>query len=212
MTRKKPTVDTAYALETPEDSKRLYAQWADTYDQTFAADMDYLMPHTIAEAFVAVGKGRSPVLDVGAGTGLLVAHEAMRDVPRIDALDISPEMLRVAGGRGVYDGLIQGDLTQTLPIEDNTYAAILSAGTFTHGHVGPDALDELMRIAKPGAVFVLGINAAHYAEQGFEAKLAALEPHIQGLMIDTVPIYGPGADDAHRDDQAHVVTFFKSPS
>jgi hypothetical protein len=30
----------AYSLRTLEDSKRLYAGWAETYDTSFAADMD----------------------------------------------------------------------------------------------------------------------------------------------------------------------------
>ncbi len=209
MPDKTPALDDAYALETSDDNKRLYASWADNYDSSFAVDMDYRMPQTIASIYAEVGLGGQPIADVGAGTGLVVTHMPSQDAQAIDALDISTEMLCVAAKRGIYRDFIQCDLTAQLPIEDATYGAIISAGTFTHGHVGPGALDELMRIAKPGAVFVLGINAEHFAARGFEAKIALLEPDIEKLEIRTTRIYGPNANDAHKDDLAKVAVFWK---
>jgi predicted TPR repeat methyltransferase len=209
MADKTPDLGAAYALETPDDSKRLYAEWAKSYDQGFAVEMDYQMPRRVAEIYGEVAQGAGPVADVGAGTGLVVEHMAGREGLKIDALDISAEMLAVAAKRGIYRGFIQCDLTQRLPIEDGTYGAVISAGTFTHGHVGPDALDEVLRIARSGAVFVLGINAAHFESHGFEAKIAALSPEIRDVDVRSIQIYGPKADAAHRDDKANVAVFFK---
>jgi SAM-dependent methyltransferase len=209
MPDKTANLDRAYALETPEDNRRLYADWAETYDATFAEDMDYQMPDRVAEIFAEAGRGKGPVLDVGAGTGLLVRHLPLRDGDRIDALDISPQMLAVAGRRGVYAKLIEADLTGPLDIADRTYGAIVSSGTFTHGHVGPDALDELLRIAEPGAIFVLAINREHFEARGFGDKFAVLEPHINDLNLRTVKIYGPNAQGPHKDDQALVAIFRK---
>ena len=84
---------------------------------------------------------------------------------------------------------------------------MVRAGTFTHGHVGPEAIDELLRIARPGALFVLGINAAHFAAHGFEAKFATLRDKVTGLTLREVPIYGAGADAAHQGDMAAVAVF-----
>jgi ubiquinone/menaquinone biosynthesis C-methylase UbiE len=207
MTDTDPDLTAAYALETPEDSKRLYADWAESYDSTFAKDMDYRMPQVIARIYAEVAQGAQPVLDVGAGTGLFVQDLPPHDGVQIDALDISAEMLAVAAKRGVYRNFLQYDLTQRLPIEDATYGALVSAGTFTHGHVGPDALDELMRIAKPGAVFVLGINAEHFESRGFAAKFEALAPDIENMEMRDLPIYGPDTDAAHKDDLARVAIF-----
>ena len=209
MADKDPDLQAAYGLQTPDDSKRLYAAWAQTYDATFAQAMDYRMPGVIAEVFMEVAQGAAPVLDVGAGTGLFAAALPEEQGLALDALDISAEMLEVAGARGGYRELLQCDLTQDLPIKDDVYGAIVSAGTFTHGHVGPEALDELLRIAQVGAVFVLGINAAHFEALGFAAKFAALEPHIKGLELREVNIYGNGADAAHREDRAQVAVFWK---
>ena len=48
MARKPPRLDAAYSLKTPADSRRLYRDWASTYDDDFAARMDYQMPARIA--------------------------------------------------------------------------------------------------------------------------------------------------------------------
>ena len=74
MSDKEPDLQSAYALETPEDSKRLYADWAQSYDQSFAAEMDYQMPRIVAQIYAEAAKGAGPVADLGAGTGLVVEH------------------------------------------------------------------------------------------------------------------------------------------
>ncbi len=209
MTDNKPNLEGAYALETPEDNLALYAEWAETYDQTFAQAMDYRMPQVIGALYAEAAVGKSPVLDVGAGTGLLAQAMPNREAFEIDALDISPDMLEIAGAKGVYRRTIEGDLTGRLPIDDGVYGGVVSAGTFTHGHVGPEAMDELMRVAASGAQFVLGVNAAHFEAQGFAAKFASLGPQTKGFEMRTVPIYGAGATGDHQHDEAHVVLFTK---
>ena len=209
MTRKRPDLDAAYAVRTPEDNVSLYRDWADTYDTGFAGEMDYRLPQLVAMIFAEIGPGRSPVLDVGAGTGLLAQNLPTRDLLEIDALDISEEMLRVAGQKNLYRKLIRADLTGPLDIADGTYGAVVSSGTFTHGHVGPGALDELLRIARSGAAFVLAINAEHFTELGFDAKLRDLGPQIDGLHHHVVQIYGPDAPEERRTDRAQVAVFSK---
>lgn len=208
MTTKPPSLDAAYALQSPQDNRALYADWAQTYDSAFAASMDYQLPAHVARLFLA-SDAPGPVLDVGAGTGLVAQHiRALRQV-EIDGLDISAEMLRVAAGKGHYRATIEADLTRPLDIAPQSYAGVVSAGTFTHGHVGPEALDGLLEIARPGAIFVLSVNAEHFAERGFDAKFAALAPRISGLRIETVPIYGPDAPEDRHDDQGHIAVFAK---
>ena len=204
----KPSLDAAYALETPDDNRALYSDWAQSYDLTFAEAMDFVMPAHVARLFADSGAG-GPVLDVGAGTGLVAAEILKLCRVEIDALDLSAEMLAVARGKGLYRRHIEADLTQTLPISDATYPAVTSCGTFTHGHVGPEALDELLRVATPGAQFVLAINAEHFESRGFAAKFAELEPNIGDLRIETRPMYGARAAGAHSADKGHVALFRK---
>lgn len=67
----------AYSLKTPEDSVALYWEWASSYDDGFAATHGYVVPGRVAEIFREEG-GTGPVLDIGAGTGLVA--EALGDI------------------------------------------------------------------------------------------------------------------------------------
>lgn len=204
-----PDLEAAYALKTPDDSKALYRDWAATYDETFAAAMGYAAPGRIAALFDRRWAGGGRVLDVGCGTGLVAEELAARPV---DGLDISAEMLAVAAQKGVYERLIEGDLTARLAIADDSYAGLISAGTFTHGHVGPGALDELVRIAAPEALFVFGVNAEVFRELDFGAKLDALESagRICGAELVEGRIYEDAASHGVADDR-FLATVFRKP-
>lgn len=200
------SLDGAYALKTPEDSVALYRGWAETYDDGFAASHGYVAPREVALAFLAeAGPRAEPVLDIGAGTGLVA--EALGDLV-VDGIDISQEMLDVAGAKGLYRGRICADLTTPLRIADRAYGGFVSAGTFTHGHVGPVCLPELMRIARPGAVFVLAINAKVFDEAGFGSAFADL---VADGLITPVTFrrfdYYEGADHNHAEDQGLMAIF-----
>ena len=100
------------------------------------------------------------------------------------------------------------DLTRRVAIADHTYAGAISVGTFTHGHVGPAALDEVVRIVRPGGHMAIGINAAHFAAAGFGPAFEALATagRITSVELIDVPIY-EGADLHDPDQFAHVAAF-----
>ncbi|MCR9126230.1 MAG: class I SAM-dependent methyltransferase [Rhodobacteraceae bacterium] len=205
----KPDLSAAYALNTPDDSRALYARWAETYDSGFIAENHYILHLAVARAFADAG-GAGPVLDVGAGTGICGEALAALDVGPVDATDISAEMLTRAQAKGVYRATFVADVTRPLDLSDAIYRGVVSSGTFTTGHVGPDAIDELLRVASPGALFALSINARHFAAAGFEAKLQSLSGRIRDLRLPEVAIYGPGAQGDHREDTALIALFGKA--
>jgi SAM-dependent methyltransferase len=211
----------AYALDGPRANRALYERWAATYETGFVVQSGYRYHEHVARVFaerclVAVGPDDA-VVDVGCGTGL--GGQALRRhaLVAIDGIDISPEMSEQAAakhvdGVPVYRRLVEADLTGSLAIADHTYAGALSVGTFTHGHVGPGALPELIRIVRPGGRLAIGINAAHYASAGFAAVLddLAASGRIVDLDLVDVPIYADGdvvPDGADPDDIAHVAVF-----
>lgn len=201
---KDPSLDAAYALEGKEEVRALYQAWADTYDDTFVAAQGYQLSKFVTEAFVRLG-GTGPVLDVGAGTGIGGEALAAQGIGPVDALDLSPDMLKVAQSRGVYRTLIEADITEPLSI--GPYRGVISAGTFTFGHVGPAGLINLLDAAAPGALFVISVNDGHFREAGFDAALTNAGSDIQMIAIETVPIYDDRADDEHRADQARLLQF-----
>ncbi|MDJ0612386.1 MAG: class I SAM-dependent methyltransferase [Rhizobiaceae bacterium] len=170
----------AYALESDRDAKALYDDWAETYDQTMLYGLKYLTPRKTAsllkEAKLA---GNARILDVGCGTGLAGEHLSGFGFRNIDALDYSPAMLRTAGekaidGAPVYELLIEADLNQKLPLEDNLYDAMICTGTFTHAHVGAECLHELFRILKPGGLFACTVHKDVWEPAGFSETVKQL--------------------------------------
>lgn len=204
----KPGLEGAYALQSKDDNRRLYADWADTYDSDFIDAMDYRLPSEVARHFAAAG-GQGPVLDIGAGTGAVALHLATLGIGPIDGTDISAEMLDVARQKGVYSRLFTGDVTDRLGAADGAYRGVISAGTFTLGHVGPEALDELLRVLAPGGVLVISVNARHWDSSGFAEKIESIKAKIDELALPEVAIYGPGATGEHATDRALIVTFRK---
>lgn len=201
-------LDAAYGLKTPEDSKRLYAAWAKTYDADFAARMDYCLPERVVAAFVARGPS-GPILDIGAGTGLVGAHLAALGLGPVEGVDISAEMLDVAEARRVYQRLFLGDMTTRLDVANGAYGAVVSSGTFTTGHVGPEALDEVLRVAATGAQIAISVSEAHWQAAGFAATFDRLAGQIGDLELKRMRIYGEKAEGAHKDDAGFVALFVK---
>ncbi len=211
MSTKTPDLNDAYALKSPEESRRLYAEWAGDYDESFAAREDYQLHIHTARAFVAAG-GQGPVLDVGAGTGLCGAVLCDLGVGPIDATDISGEMLAQAMRKDIYRDAIEADITEGIPVRRESYSGIVSSGTFTHGHVGPEAIEELLRIARHGAQFALSINSDFFREAGFADTFRQLERdhRITNLKLHEVRIYGDLASGPNKDDTAYIALFEKA--
>lgn len=207
--RKSPDLTQAYALETPEDSRKLYADWADTYDTDFAQQHDYILHEHVARIYVNSG-GFQPVLDVGAGTGLCGAALRARGLDQVEATDISPDMLKIAETKAIYSRLFEGDVLARLNVPDETYAGVVSAGTFTHGHLGCEALDELLRVVRPRGWVVISVNAAHFESKGFAVKIASLEPLFMEHAVYDLPIYGARAKGSHARERALIAVMRKA--
>lgn len=214
MPETKHSLDGAYALQSPEDNLRYYGEWANEYDREFAEAHGYAAPRRIAEAMLRErGPADTPILDIGAGTGLVAEALAAGLGPEaeIDGIDISARMLAVAEGKGLYRRLIEADLTRPLDIADGTYGALVSSGTFTHGHVGPDVLPEILRIARPGALCVFGVKREVYDEERFGSAFAVLvaEGRIEPMRFETIRIYDR-EDHDHGQDIGLTTIFRKA--
>jgi predicted TPR repeat methyltransferase len=208
MSERDHDLDGAYALRTPADSQRYYRDWAASYDSDFAAATAYRSPAVISAAYCALG-GSGPVLDVGAGTGLVGEALHKAGIGPIDGIDISAEMLAAAEGKRVYRRTIQADLTQKLDLPDATYAGCISAGTFTTGHVGPGAFNELLRVTQPSGVFAVTVHSAFYEAAGFANAFAAMAGRIRDFRTEPFQIYGEGSAGDHGADMGWIVSFRK---
>ena len=172
MTDANDDLDAVYALKTPEDNRRHYDDWAETYDSEFVRDMDYVLPDRVAEVFAGLNPD-GPILDVGAGTGLVGVRLAALGAGPVEGTDISPGMLAAAAEKAVYDRLFEGDLLDRLPVDNCHYGSAVSAGTFTNGHVGPEGIDEVLRVVRKGGLIALSVNGVHWEKAGFKSYFDA---------------------------------------
>ncbi|MEU5851049.1 class I SAM-dependent DNA methyltransferase [Saccharopolyspora shandongensis] len=176
MTGRSPKLQRAYDLKSKEEAEAVYDEWAAEYDADMVQGMDYVAPANAANRLVDLAGDPEPVLDAGCGTGLVGAELAKRSVAVIDGIDLSQGMLDQARARGVYRDLAKADLTRRLDIPDDTYGAAICVGTITDGHVGPEVLDELVRVVRPGGLVVATV--AHVWES------RKVGEHINGLATD----------------------------
>ncbi len=178
-----------YAAKTPAEVAAAYDLWAAGYDDEMART-GYRHP-AIGLALLArhLPKGAAPVLDAGVGTGLAGPWFAILGWPQVWGLDISEGMLAVAARKGCYARLDRGVLGQALDYPDGFFAAVISTGVFTTGHVGAEALPELIRITATGGVIVLTVKGTVW-DGGFAAALA--EAPVEVLEVTDRYVSMPG--------------------
>ncbi len=204
----------AYAVRSPDDNRELYAKWAATYEQ-FLEENRYIYARQVAEIFAESSPAEGiPVLDAGCGTGRVGWELSRLGISPVDGIDISPEMLARAGtmtgpdGAPSYRRLIEADLTRSIDLGTDSYSGLVSSGVFTHGHLGPDALAELLRVVRPGSVGVIGVNSSIFESNGFKDRFEryAADGVIDGLEAQLRKLY-EDADDSNANHFAYITVF-----
>ncbi len=97
--QKNPFLTQAYRLGSQQETKALYKDWADSYDDTMSHH-DYQTPQRCADALMRhLSDTSAPIFDVGCGTG--ISGQALSDAgfTVIDGSDISDEMVAKARSR-----------------------------------------------------------------------------------------------------------------
>ena len=190
-------VSQAYGLTDDTDAHvDFYRQWATDYDHEMLDKLGYTSPHTIASLLIQhLPEKSSRIIDIGCGTGLTCTQLHKQGYCNLDGIDLSPDMLQVADNKNICQLLFVGDLNLPLDIESNSYDAAVSSGTFTHGHVGAEPLEEVVRILKPGAILAITIHQDLWQSHGFEAKLKSLVSSnaIECITRELGPYYKNGA-------------------
>jgi predicted TPR repeat methyltransferase len=157
-------VTEAYNLEDTQSMTAFYAKWAQDYDHQMLKELGYLSPKSISKALekdlseTHDDPKQTQILDIGCGTGLTVIDLANAGYTNLHGIDLSSEMVEVSRSRDIYSGLKTGDVNLPLDYENDSFDAVISSGTFTHGHVGPKPLLEISRILKPGGTLACTVH------------------------------------------------------
>lgn len=176
MGYRKKIHDRVLNASTKKELMDAYGEWADRYDTDLIDEMGYVAP-TIASTMLQdyLNDFDVRILDAGCGTGLVGECLYESGYRNIDGLDYSHDMLEKAKEKGVYRSLSQGDLTRRLDIPDDRYDAVISVGTFTCGHVGPEAFGELVRVTKRSGHICFTVREQAWEEHDYGAAAAAIE-------------------------------------
>ncbi len=202
---RKLSLESAYDLKSPKDNIELYSVWAETYDMDFINEMQYKLHFSVADEFILNG-GEGLVLDVGAGTGALAQALLQKGKFSIEATDISEEMLKIAKSKNIYKRSFLSDLTKEIPVENSFYDGVVSSGTFTHGHVGPSSIGELVRVTKPGGLITISINEKHWVALDFKSEVKKLNNYTRNYTLKKISIYGEQSTHDHKNDKAIILT------
>ena len=201
----------AYSLSTSDDNKIYYKNFAPHYDDVFVKSLGYIYPEEVAKILMSSFHIDGAICDIGCGTGLVA--EKIKEFNKnaiIDGVDISIDMLEISKTKKLYRNLFDFDLNGNLSDLSKDYAAIISAGTFTHGHLGPDVLRKLVEHFDTNTRCVIGINFKHYAEKGFEELLDNLvkENVITEFSVAETRVYYKEEDlIENKNNRACICTF-----
>lgn len=197
----------AYQLNTPDDHRDYYDAWAESYDETFLEAEGYAAPHNLAKIFAEViadtHQDYAPIADIGCGTGAIGQELMARGITvPLHGFDISKGMMAVADANGGYSDFFEADITAPLGslktakgLKNSAiaggYGALLSSGTFTLGHLGPDDLFNVFSLMRDGGLIAVSINALHFDKRGFGKSFQAWQESgiISGLKFHNIDLY-----------------------
>lgn len=147
-----------YGARTPADLARAYDGWAGSYDHDMEDDLGWGAPAEAAAALARhLAPRAAPVLDLGAGTGLVGRALVAEGFTHLHAADLSPGMLQVARRRGVYRELHLLE-PGPLPFPDGHFEALVAVGVLTEGHAPPEAPGEWLPVVRPGGLVVFSLR------------------------------------------------------
>ncbi|MCP4983726.1 MAG: methyltransferase domain-containing protein [Gammaproteobacteria bacterium] len=164
----------AYQAKTVEALSESYDRWAGEYE-THMKNVGYAHPAMVTSMLVRhLPAGAQPILDAGAGTGIMGVLLTAMGYAEIIGFDASNDMMAAARAKKVYADLEQMFLGCPLSYPDNHFAAVTASGVFTEGHAPLSGLDELVRVTRPGGLLVFSLGPVYLGE-AFEKKSETLE-------------------------------------
>ena len=165
-----------YKLKTTEEVMKYYDEWGekDKYNKDMLK-WNYTGPEECVETLSRYQKNKDILIfDAGCGTGLVGIKLKKSGFINFNGADLSQTLLDSIP-KDLYQKLEKTDLNSPLQIESNLYDVVMCVGTFTFGHVKPPALDEFVRITKPGGLICFTINEGIYEDYGFDKKISDLK-------------------------------------
>jgi SAM-dependent methyltransferase len=128
-----------------------YGEWVPSYETTVEDEMDL----ALLDALESVPwRAVEHAVDLGCGTGRTGAWLRARGVPRLDGVDLTPEMLAIARTRKIYDHLAQADVGAT-GLASGEYDLVTTCLVEEHLRDLRPLYREASRLLRPSGRYVL---------------------------------------------------------
>jgi len=124
----------------------------------------------------------------------------------IDGVDLSIEMINIAKLKIGYNNFYCQDLTLENKYIKEKYEFIISAGTFTLGHLGPEQLIESLDFLKINGKAIFSVKADHYENEKF---YTALQLCVEKGIIENLEIKEINSYNSDFKALSKIVVFTK---
>ncbi len=179
--------------EAPERSSdgyvtTLFDRFAPDFDDQLTEELDYQAPTLLAETakdHFPEADSNLKILDLGCGTGL--SGVAVKDIAkRIDADDLSGEMIKLARKRRVYKTLTKSDIITYLAKTKRRYDLALGADVFIYFGDLEALFGGVFDALKPGGLVIFSLEAQPDDQQsvGYELTASGRDSHGRAYVRD----------------------------
>lgn len=158
----------------PGSIASLFDRYAESFEEHLRGKLQYRLPEMIADAIMAFYIKNPPptapdVLDLGCGTG--ICGSLLR--PRAGLLagvDASPEMIRKARDRAIYDRLEVDDLVDAMRRQPRAFDLLVAADVLIYSGDLLPAFEAAAQALRSGGLFVFSVEA--FDGERFQMQMA----------------------------------------
>ena len=175
--------------------KRVFDGYAKNFDAHLTGRLKYSGPETLrllglASGILSEEQTAACAVDLGCGTGLTGA--AIRPYcADLTGIDISPEMLRVADEKKIYERLIAGDAVSVLEQEDARYDIAVAADVSSYiGDLQPFFRAVSARLRQDGGLLMTAHELTGGTEDGIGIGLDGAHSHSLEYLTRTADAVG----------------------
>ena len=124
-------------------------------------DLEYRAPklvHALFRDVCGADPGNLDILDAGCGTGLS-GLDFKQYARSLTGVDLSPEMLKLAKDRGIYDELLETELAASMRGMPAWFDLIIAADVFCYIGDLSETLNAARIALKPGGMMIFTVEA-----------------------------------------------------
>jgi predicted TPR repeat methyltransferase len=140
----------------------IFDNYAKDFEHSLVEQLQYETPYALRKLYGKLfpDDSRDICLDLGCGTGL-AGVQFRTCCKELIGVDISEEMLRVAGEKNLYKKLVKDDILHFLQKSGHNYDMIVAADVFTYMGDLEKIFLECSAITKNGALFLFSVEESN---------------------------------------------------